>query len=191
LVIFVVDFECGIPMLAETYRPLLEAAAFAARAHHGQLRKDKETPYVSHVFRVCLIVRDIFGFDDPRMLIAALLHDTIEDTATDFDDIEKLHGREIAEWVAFLTKNKALPETERETDYVRRLLQAPWQVQACKLADIFDNLMDLPNLPPDRHRHSLERARHYLEALKNLPAPELERPLALAAQLLSEMKDRG
>src|SRR5438270_529956 len=61
--------------VADTYRHLLETASFAARAHHGQMRKDKETPYVSHVFRVCLIVRDVFGFQDPRMLIAALLHD--------------------------------------------------------------------------------------------------------------------
>src|SRR5262245_48162287 len=43
--------------LAE-WRGLLGAVAFAARAHHGQLRKDGETPYVSHVFRACLIVRE-------------------------------------------------------------------------------------------------------------------------------------
>ena len=47
------------------------------------MRKDRATPYVSHVFRVCLVVRDVFGFDDSRMLITALLHDTIEDTTTD------------------------------------------------------------------------------------------------------------
>ena len=93
--------------LADTYGPLLGAASFAARAHHGQMRKDDKTPYVSHVFRVCLVIRDIFGFDDPRMLITALLHDTIEDTTKDFDDVEKDYGQEIARWVAFLTKNKA------------------------------------------------------------------------------------
>src|SRR5205823_3522167 len=63
-----------------TFHHVLDAAAFAARSHQGQLRKDKQTPYVSHVFRVCLILRDLFGFDDPRMLCAALLHDTVEDT---------------------------------------------------------------------------------------------------------------
>jgi hypothetical protein len=61
-------------------------------------------------------------------------------------------------------------------------------VQACKLADVFDNLMDLPNLPPDRRQHSLQRAEHYLEALRTLPAPELQKPLAMVTQLLSEMK---
>ena len=63
------------------YRTLLEAVSFAARAHRHQLRKDGETPYVAHPFRVCLIVRHIFGIDDPAFLSAALLHDTIEDTA--------------------------------------------------------------------------------------------------------------
>ena len=179
-----------MPSLAETYRDLLEAASFAARAHHGQLRKDKATPYVSHVYRVCLVVRDIFGFNDPRMLMTALLHDTIEDTTTDFDDIEKHWGKEIARWVAFLTKNKAMPEAEREEDYVQRLLQAPWQVQACKLADVFDNLIDLDHLPPDRRRHGLERAEQYLHALQTRPAPELQKPLAMVLQLLAEMKTR-
>jgi (p)ppGpp synthase/HD superfamily hydrolase len=176
--------------LTETYRDLLEAASFAARAHHGQMRKDNVTPYVSHVYRVCLVVRDVFGFHDPRMLITALLHDTIEDTTTDFDDIDKRHGREIAGWVASLTKNKALPETEREADYVKRLLQAPWQVQACKLADVFDNLIDLDHLPPDRRGQGLERSEQYLHALQTRPATELQKPLAMALQLLAEMKTR-
>src|SRR5437660_5545765 len=150
---------------ADTFRFLLEAASFAARAHDGQKRKDKETPYVSHVFRVCLVVREVFGFTDPFMLMTALLHDTIEDTTTDFDDIEKHFGNNVARWVAFLTKNKAMPEEEREQDYVQRLVEAPWQVQACKLADVFDNLMDVPQLPPDRRGQSLKRAAHYLQAL--------------------------
>ncbi len=47
---------------ADEYRQFLSAASFAARAHHGQMRKDRATPYVSHVFRVCLVVRDVFGF---------------------------------------------------------------------------------------------------------------------------------
>src|SRR5579862_8018264 len=115
------------------YRQLLEAASFAARAHHGQLRKDRATPYVSHVFRVCLVVRDIFGFDDPRMLITALLHDTVEDTTTDFDDLEKRYGAEIAQWVAYLSKDKRLRDDERERAYIKGLKEAPWQVQVCKL----------------------------------------------------------
>src|SRR5712691_11794908 len=97
-----------------TFRHVLDAAAFAARAHRHHLRKDDETPYVSHVFRVCLIVRDLFGFDDPRMLCAALLHDTVEDTTIDFDDLAAKFSVEVARWVALLSKDKRLPDVERE-----------------------------------------------------------------------------
>ena len=100
------------------------------------------------------------------MLIVALLHDTIEDTTTDFDDIAERHGPEIAHWVACLTKNKALPELAREADYLLRLQSAPWQVQACKLADVFDNLIDSVNMPAERRARGLERGRSYLDALK-------------------------
>src|SRR4051812_26335342 len=110
-------------------RQLLETVSFATRAHDGQHRKDGQTPYASHVFRVCLVVRHLFGFDDPRMLMAALLHDTVEDTTTDFDDVAERHGPEIAGWVAALTKDKRLPDEEREADYIRKLLDSPWEVQ--------------------------------------------------------------
>jgi (p)ppGpp synthase/HD superfamily hydrolase len=179
-----------MPPLADSHRLILDAASFAARAHKGQLRKDKETPYVSHVFRVCLVVRDVFGFDDPRMLIAALLHDTIEDTTTDFDDIEERYGAEIARWVGFLTKNKAMPDADREADYIQRLCQAPWQVVACKLADVFDNLMDLPNMPAEKRVRSLKRVEAYVDALEELKAPELQKPLAMVRKLLSEIRAR-
>jgi guanosine-3',5'-bis(diphosphate) 3'-pyrophosphohydrolase len=105
-----------------------EAAAFAARAHQHQKRKDGQTPYVSHVFRVCLVARHVFGFDDPRMLAAALLHDTIEDTATDCDDISERFGPEVAKWVAALTKDMRLPDKEREEMYAKTLAGADWQV---------------------------------------------------------------
>src|SRR5262249_26989641 len=137
-------------MSKSDYRKLLETASFAARAHEGQRRKDGKTPYAAHPFRVCLIVRDLFGFDDPRMLLTALLHDTIEDTTTDFDDIEEQHGAEVASWVAYLTKDKRLPESEREAMYVAALKKAPWQVQACKFADLYDNLTDLEQMPKER-----------------------------------------
>lgn len=170
---------------------VLDAVAFAARAHQGQLRKDGRTPYVSHVFRVSLIVRDLFGHDDPRMLMAALLHDTIEDTTTDFDDLAEQFSPEVAEWVALLTKDKRLREQEREEDYVRRLAAAPWQVQVCKLADIYDNLSDAPTLPAEKRARSLQRAKQYLEALERGDAAELRRPLQSTWQLWHERAKAG
>ena len=169
-----------------SFELLLQAVALAARAHDGQMRKDGLTPYASHPFRVCLVVRELFGFSDPRMLLAAVLHDTIEDTTTDFDDLEAKFGREVAEWVGALSKDKRLPEAEREQAYCRGLERSPWQVKACKLADMFDNLMDMKMLPPGRWPHTLARMRMYLDCLQADPAPELQRPLDLVRKLLGE-----
>jgi (p)ppGpp synthase/HD superfamily hydrolase len=169
-----------------TFRHVLDAAAFAARAHQAQLRKDKLTPYVSHVFRVCLILRDLFGFNDPRMLCATLLHDTVEDTTTDFDDLTERYSAEVAHWVALLTKDKRLPEADREAAYLRGLQAAPWQVKACKLADVYDNLLDMTGLPAERRPHSLQRAKQYLEGLSAAPSPELAEPLRKTWQLCEE-----
>ncbi len=175
---------------AITFRHVLHAASFAARTHEGQLRKDQKTPYVSHVFRVCLIVRDLFGFDDPRMLCAAILHDTVEDTKTDFDDLAEEFSPEVAQWVAFLTKDKRLEEKQREAVYLRGLQAAPWQVKACKLADVYDNLLDMQYLPDDRRPHTLDRLKHYLDGLSEGAPPELKRPLELAWQMWHERAGR-
>src|SRR5438093_5908981 len=93
---------------AKAMRPLLEAVAFAARAHQGKLRKDGVTPYASHVFRVCLVLRHVFGIEDIQALMAAALHDTVEDTDTDFDELKETFGDEVASWVAALSKDKRL-----------------------------------------------------------------------------------
>jgi len=156
--------------MADPTEMVFAASAFAARAHRHQLRKDGQTPYVSHAFRVCLVVRHVFGFDDPRMLAAALLHDTIEDTATDRDDIIEQFGADVGRWVAALTKDMRLPEDQREAEYIAVLAAAEWQVKACKLADIFDNLADSTQLTPEGRKKAIGRSRKYLDAIgRDLP----------------------
>jgi len=118
------------------------AASFAARAHHGQLRKDGKTPYFAHPARVCLVLREVFNIDDPVALCAALLHDTLEDTCTDYDDLAAEFGNEVADTVACLTKDARLPEAQREAAYDQQLARGPWQARAIKLADAYDNLRD-------------------------------------------------
>jgi len=177
--------------LDSTYRRLLEAASFAARAHREQRRKDGLTPYVSHPFRVCLIVRELFGFDDPHMLMAALLHDVIEDTSSDFEDVAEAFGTEVAQWAATLSKDKRLPEEQREQAYLQALCAAPWQVQVCKLADVLDNLTDSAKLASDRRGHSVERATFYYEGLKQNAVSQLSGPLALVAQALAQARARA
>ena len=167
---------------------IFAAVAFAARAHQGQFRKDNKTPYVSHVMRVCLVVRHVFGFDDPDMLTAALLHDTIEDTTTDRDDIDQEFGPTVGKWVAALTKNATLPFEEREAEYCARLAAADWQVKVCKLADIYDNVGDCRHFSPNGRRNTAKKSHRYLDALRpTLPANALP-ALQLVEARLAELE---
>ena len=126
---------------------ILRAASFAARKHHGQTRADNQTPYFSHVARVTLILSHVFGVEDEDTLTAALLHDTLEDTATDYDEIAALFGEKVANYVVLLTKNVMLPKKEREADYATRLSAAPEPVMIAKMADLYDNLSDRIHSP--------------------------------------------
>jgi (p)ppGpp synthase/HD superfamily hydrolase len=173
--------------MENTYRPLLEAVSFAARAHQGQMRKDGKTPYASHVFRVCLVLRHVFGVDDADALTAAVLHDTIEDTTTDFDDLKEHYGAAVAQWVGLLSKDKRLPDDEREAAYAAGLATAPWQVKVCKLADIYDNLTD-STAQGQRSERVFKRSRFYLQALKQDLPRQAERPWQIVSDLLAELE---
>ena len=149
---------------------VFKAAAFAARAHRNQIRKDGETPYFSHPVRVCLVVRQVFGFDDPNMLAAALLHDTVEDTTTDCDDIIEQFGPIVAKWVSVLSKDKRRPHDEREEEYAANLVSADWQAKVLKLADLYDNLGDSQTFGPEQRRKTVKKSHFYLDAVrKGLP----------------------
>lgn len=150
----------GMDTPSPSLTPLWQkAASFAARAHAAQIRKDGKTPYVAHVFRVAMTVRDVFGCDDPVAICTALLHDTIEDTATDYDDIESRFGEPVAVCVAAVTKNMLLREDIREADYDARLANAPWQARMVKLADVYDNACDLhPTMRVTKNIERCERA---------------------------------
>lgn len=166
---------------------LLAAVSFAARAHRHQVRKDGSTPYAAHPFRVCLVVRNEFGIDDPDILAAALLHDTIEDTTTDYDDLEEEFGPRVAGWVSALTKDTRLPDNEREAAYMAVLAAADAAVKVVKLADIFDNLTDSRNLSAAQRRRTVGRSRDYLIALGH-DLPDMgRRPMELVSRLLDRV----
>jgi (p)ppGpp synthase/HD superfamily hydrolase len=128
--------------MSDEFELLRKAVGVAARAHEGQKRKDRRTPYAAHPMRVCLTVALRFGVADLRVLAAAVLHDTLEDTTVDRDELIEQFGPELAAWVALLSKDKRLPEEEREAAYRRAIEAAPWQVKVIKLADLYDNLSD-------------------------------------------------
>lgn len=172
------------------------AIAFSARAHDGQLRKDNKTPYISHPFRVSLVVRNVFEESDERILAAAVLHDTIEDTRTDRDDlIEEFKefgeiGLKIADWVNRLSKDKRLVEKEREEEYAKTLSEGPDEVKIVKLADIYDNSIDSGSLPDDKREKNRERARFYLKAINTNSSPRIQKFIKIVEELLESGGDK-
>ena len=180
-----------MPTLPDEFSLVLQATAFAARAHRHQIRKDARTPYVSHPFRVCMILRELLGVADPECLATALLHDTIEDTTTDYDDIREAFGPNVARWVALLTKDKRMEEDAREEAYFATLAQSVWQVHLCKLADIADNLYDSDSLSPLDRRRYLMRSRQCLLRMNESLQPEARHAFNIVLRLLEEREALG
>jgi guanosine-3',5'-bis(diphosphate) 3'-pyrophosphohydrolase len=138
-------------MSAMTARPLWhEAAAFAAREHGAQRRRDGRTPYAVHPARVALIVATVYGVTDETTLAAAYLHDLIEDCPTDYEDLSERFGADVADIVAALTKDMRVPEAEREVRYDEQLRDGPSAARLIKLADVYDNLVDAEDAPARR-----------------------------------------
>ncbi len=162
------------------------AASFAARVHRHQVRRDGKTPYVAHVFRVAMTVRHIFGCEDPVCLAAALLHDTIEDTGTDYDEIAEAFGEDVARCVAALTKNMAMPEADRETDYDARLATADWRARLVKLADQYDNLCDVAGGDTAFRSRALARATRAVKLAElDTGVPEVQRAATTLRELIA------
>jgi 2-C-methyl-D-erythritol 2,4-cyclodiphosphate synthase len=165
-----------------------EAASMAARAHRNQVRKDvRWTPYFSHPARVALTVAVKFGCTDEKVLAAALLHDVLEDTLADYDDLTDRFGdKELAVWVALLSKDMRRPEDEKEDRYHTALAQAPWQPKLIKLADVYDNLSDAPD---NRVRGKmLKKAEHALGIVGD--EPELQEAARAVRDLVEEARRR-
>ncbi|MHC4142221.1 MAG: HD domain-containing protein [Planctomycetota bacterium] len=160
-----------------------EAAAMAARVHKNQPRQDKrKTPYFSHPARVALTVAVKFGCTDDDILAAAFLHDVLEDTLVDYDDLLRKFNKEIADIVAALSKDPRLVEPEREKRYDEQLAKAGWKTKLIKLADVYDNLADSED--DEIREKMLDRAERALALAKD--HPELEKASALVRGLLEE-----
>ena len=121
------------------------AIQFAAKKHHGQMRRETEPlPYVTHLFSVALLVAEACADDD--VVIAALLHDTLEDTETTANEIEKQFGltvRTLVEAVSETThdaQGKRLPWRERKEGYFKKLETAPSDALVIMAADKVDNI---------------------------------------------------
>ena len=139
---------------------LTEAYDLAARRHAGQSRKGAASePYVNHVADVARRVARSPQATD-AVVLAAVLHDTVEDTDTALAEIETIFGAEVAGYVAEVTDDKSLPKEERKR---RQIAEAPSKsdgAKRIKLADKASNLESLISSPP--HFWDITRKREYL-----------------------------
>jgi guanosine-3',5'-bis(diphosphate) 3'-pyrophosphohydrolase len=128
---------------------VLKAAVFAADRHRNQLRKGADaTPFINHPLEVARVLAEEGGVRDPEVIAAALLHDTIEDTATVHDDLSEAFGDRVAGLVAELTDDKRLPKARRKKEQVRHAPHLSPDAKQIKLADKLCNLRELIASPP-------------------------------------------
>ena len=126
---------------------LLEAAGFAADRHRDQRRKDPgATPYINHPLDVACILAKA-EVEDVEVLMAAILHDTIEDTRTTAEELAKRFGERVCGLVLEATDDKSLDKLERKRLQVLKAPVASDDAKQIKLADKIANLRDMTTPP--------------------------------------------
>lgn len=141
---------------------LLNALSFAAHKHRDQRRKDDHgSPYINHPIAVARVLCEEASVSDPRILCAALLHDTVEDTDTSPEELEAEFGPDIRDVVMEVTDDKRLPKTERKRLQIERAAGVSHAAKLIKLADKICNLRDVVDAPPVNWE--LERRQAYFD----------------------------
>lgn len=144
---------------------VLEAAQFAAHKHKDQRRKDsKGSPYINHPIALANILRGEGRVTDEVAIAAALLHDTIEDTETSYEELRGQFGREVADVVAEVTDTKWLEKKSRKRLQISKAARASEAAKLVKLADKISNLRDIIASAPAGW--SVERKREYFDWAK-------------------------
>ncbi|MFD2113682.1 HD domain-containing protein [Thiorhodococcus fuscus] len=139
-----------------------EALSFAAHKHRDQRRKDREaSPYINHPIGLMRLLSAEAGVQDPVVLCAALLHDTVEDTLTTPEELDACFGVEIRSVVMEVTDDRSLPKAERKQRQIEHAKGLSEAARLVKLADKICNLWDMANSPP--HDWDLERRRVYFD----------------------------
>jgi len=133
----------------EDLKRLLKALSFAAHKHRDQRRKDVESsPYINHPISLANILCNEGHVTDVNVICAALLHDTVEDTDTTPEELEREFGKEITGIVMDVTDDKTLEKGERKRRQIEHAAHISDQAKLVKLADKICNLRDVAGNPP-------------------------------------------
>ncbi|AFL74828.1 HD domain-containing protein [Thiocystis violascens] len=141
---------------------VVDALSFAAHKHRDQRRKDRDaSPYINHPIALMRVLALEAGLQDPLVLGAALLHDTVEDTETTPEELAERFGPAIRDLVLEVSDDKTLSKAERKHQQVLHAAGASEGAKLIKLADKICNLRDVVNNPPSGW--DLARRREYFD----------------------------
>jgi guanosine-3',5'-bis(diphosphate) 3'-pyrophosphohydrolase len=159
---------------------IIASIAFAAHKHRDQRRKDAvASPYINHPIALADILANEARIDEERVLIAAILHDTIEDTETTAEELAQMFGAEIAGIVGEVSDDPALGKAERKRLQVEHAGSLSRPAKLVKLADKIANLRDIAISPPPdwtlhRKQEYFDWAKAVIDGLRGVH-PVLER----------------
>jgi guanosine-3',5'-bis(diphosphate) 3'-pyrophosphohydrolase len=132
-----------------------------------QRRKDADaSPYINHPLALAHILSGEGEITEPDVLVAALLHDTIEDTETSAEELEREFGPNVASIVSEVTDDKSLPKAERKRLQISKAASKSREAKLVKLADKISNLRDIAAAPP--HDWPVERREAYFHWAKEV-----------------------
>jgi (p)ppGpp synthase/HD superfamily hydrolase len=132
-------------------KDIFDAIEFAAVAHRGHFRKATQIPYISHLVNVMKVLLE-HGYPE-KVAMAGLLHDVVEDTSVNIEEIERVFGHEVAALVKGATEPQKLhlkvgeakaPWTERKTHTINYLKnETSENILAVSCADKLDNIRSI------------------------------------------------
>jgi guanosine-3',5'-bis(diphosphate) 3'-pyrophosphohydrolase len=135
-------------MSESTYSIVQKAQDFATEKHKFQKRKNSAgDPYIVHPIEVKTMLEEC-GVIDEATLCGALLHDTVEDTGTSYDELVDVFGQEVADIVMECTDNKSLPKVERKRIQIVHAEHISEKAKLVKLGDKLSNISGLHADPP-------------------------------------------
>lgn len=171
------------PCLDNQHRLIKKAYNDAKDAFRDKFRDDGETRYFEHIRAVALIVIDYLRVVDADAIIAALMHDIVEDCPQwTVDRVRAEYGDRVALYVDYLSKPEMEDKQERNYVYHDRLTRAPRAVLLIKLADRLHNLLTLWNCSDDKKIRKIEETRRYY-------LPLAEREIVLFHELLAAVAE--
>ena len=161
----------------------IKAYRFAAEKHKGQLVPNTEWSYLAHLSMVSMEVMAALDhesdMDENLAVQVAILHDTIEDTDTTYEELQLEFGQPVADGVLAVTKNKDIEKHLQMPDSLKRIKRQPKEIWMVKLADRITNLQ-----PPPSY-WTAEKRKKYLDEAKLILA-ELNSGNALLSKRLNE-----